>query len=522
MLSFRFFWLFILFCVTLSAQTSKDFSDMLSDGQQVLFSQPQQSVKIAQHVIQNSESAPEIIQAHLLSGIAYYVTGEFEKMVTSTLEAKKLAEATKNVEQQLEINAFGIYALNLFGLDLAAEKYFEFTEAILTSEDKQTFTNYLQGGKALLLAHDLIEQENYTEALSRLSLAKGFFEKIPNLPLVNQTQILLTEVYAKALPPYTAFEQLNEVLGHADDAYPNDFQKMIVLHQLGEVHFMKKEYSQAIESLEQALFISEKLPNKRYRYAIVESLAINYMALEDSDNFYSFKETAAILSNEVETDEDNAVNSVFNYTNANHTGKRDLVASNHQRNLVIVAGVLLLILLTWGTLKVRYRYRTDQYQKFLDYFENREKRKEQNEEPKKEPSKSTNIPKETEQMLIEKLAQFENSVHFTKQDMSLALLASQFDTNTKYLSEVINTHKDKNFNSYINELRINYIIDKLKHNSTYLHYKISYLAEESGFSSHSSFATVFKSVTGIPPTVFIDLLNAQQHSSDSRKAYETV
>ena len=93
--------------------------------------------------------------------------------------------------------------------------------------------------------------------------------------------------------------------------------------------------------------------------------------------------------------------------------------------------------------------------------------------------------------MVQKLTQFENSKHFTKQDMSLAMLASQFDTNTKYLSEVINTHKNKNFNSYINELRINYIIDKLKNNNKYSQYKISYLAEESGFSSHSSFATVF-------------------------------
>jgi AraC-like DNA-binding protein len=131
----------------------------------------------------------------------------------------------------------------------------------------------------------------------------------------------------------------------------------------------------------------------------------------------------------------------------------------------------------------------------------------------KEVSKRMNIPKETEEALIKKLNQFENSKQFTKQDMSLALLASQFETNTKYLSEIINTYKNKNFNSYINELRINYITDRLKNNKTYLQYKISYLAEESGFSSHSSFATVFKAVTGIPPTVFIELLRDQKKQS---------
>lgn len=81
--------------------------------------------------------------------------------------------------------------------------------------------------------------------------------------------------------------------------------------------------------------------------------------------------------------------------------------------------------------------------------------------------------------------------------MSLAVLAGQLDTNTKYLSEVINKHYNMNFNSYINKLRINFIVAKLKSDPSFINYKISYLAEACGFSSHSSFATVFKSITGI-------------------------
>jgi YesN/AraC family two-component response regulator len=272
--------------------------------------------------------------------------------------------------------------------------------------------------------------------------------------------------------------------------------------------------------LKAALTISERLGNKIYRLQILERLAINYLALEDSEHFYSFKNTAAVLSNEVEADEDQAVNTVFNYTNANHAGKRDLVKNTYERNILILSGLLFLVLTLWWALRIRYRSRTEQYRNFLKYFERREQLAQRQTQPKKDAAKSSLIPKDTENILIKKLDQFENSTQFTKQDMSLASLAAQFDTNTKYLSEVINTHKDKNFNSYINELRINYIIDKLKSNSTYLQYKISYLAEESGFSSHSSFATVFKSVTGISPTVFIDLLNSQRKASKTVKEYD--
>lgn len=86
--------------------------------------------------------------------------------------------------------------------------------------------------------------------------------------------------------------------------------------------------------------------------------------------------------------------------------------------------------------------------------------------------------------------------------MSLSLLSSQMEINTKYLSEVIN-NKEKNFNRYINKLRINHIVELLRSNPAFLNYKVSYLAEYSGFSSHSAFTTVFKSVTGMSPNTYI-------------------
>src|SRR5690606_332437 len=89
--------------------------------------------------------------------------------------------------------------------------------------------------------------------------------------------------------------------------------------------------------------------------------------------------------------------------------------------------------------------------------------------------KSSIVPEETELQLLHKLDRFEAGKKFTNPDMSIALLAAQFDTNTKYLSEVINRQKGKNFNSYINELRINYIIEKLRTESVYFNYKVSYL-----------------------------------------------
>ena len=123
------------------------------------------------------------------------------------------------------------------------------------------------------------------------------------------------------------------------------------------------------------------------------------------------------------------------------------------------------------------------------------------------------ILKETEEHILNKLKRFESSRRFINKDISLAVLAGQLDSNTKYLSEIINTHYNVNFNTYINKLRVNYIIEKLKTDPNFINYKISYLAENCGFSSHSSFATVFKTITGISPVKFIELLNQEKENN---------
>ncbi len=51
---------------------------------------------------------------------------------------------------------------------------------------------------------------------------------------------------------------------------------------------------------------------------------------------------------------------------------------------------------------------------------------------------------------------------------------------------------------------------KLKQNPEYLNYKISYLAEECGFSSHTVFSRIFIEKMGIPPSKFIEYLKKER------------
>lgn len=111
------------------------------------------------------------------------------------------------------------------------------------------------------------------------------------------------------------------------------------------------------------------------------------------------------------------------------------------------------------------------------------------------------------QNIITKLQDFERKKGFLKKDLTATKLAESFDTNYKYLSKVIRHQKQKSFVNYINDLRIDYLVDRLKAEPLLRRYTNGALAEESGFSTAQHFVTAFKKRTGISPGYFNDEYN---------------
>lgn len=110
--------------------------------------------------------------------------------------------------------------------------------------------------------------------------------------------------------------------------------------------------------------------------------------------------------------------------------------------------------------------------------------------------------KKIEEILV-KLQNLEDKLYFLRQDCTLHNMAKRLKTNTSYLSKIINTHLDKSFSTYINELRINYAIIELKNNKKLRSYSVKGIAEEMGYKNADAFSRYFRSATGISPSVYI-------------------
>jgi len=86
-------------------------------------------------------------------------------------------------------------------------------------------------------------------------------------------------------------------------------------------------------------------------------------------------------------------------------------------------------------------------------------------------------------------------------ELDLPTLAQKVNVSTHRLSQAINEYLGKNFFDFVNEYRIEKVKEYLA-NSTYNHLKIVSLAYDSGFSSKSTFYTLFKKSEGITPAAY--------------------
>ncbi len=90
---------------------------------------------------------------------------------------------------------------------------------------------------------------------------------------------------------------------------------------------------------------------------------------------------------------------------------------------------------------------------------------------------------------------------YTDPELNLSSLAEKLQISAGYLSQIINEKEQKNFFEFINGYRVNAAKEKLT-NHSYDQYSILGIALESGFSSKSTFNSLFKKYTGQTPSAY--------------------
>lgn len=471
-----------MLCLLLSsvfAQTTET-AKLLKQAEQMVFYNPAEAANIADHTLKNTTDNAEKARSLYISALSFYVSGKYDLALINVFESINLAEKSKNEEYLLKSRNLINRIFNLLNL----------------KTDKSAGLQQTANSDLNFQAEDWV--------------TKG--ENALKSEQTDSTKLSVTNA--------------KKYLNHSNQGY----QEALYYRLLGDIDFKNKVFISSLNNYKKSAEIIKLIDNPFLNESVYDRLAANYLAL---DSLRAFQESSKkskmneTLSSEIEIRASNEAHKL----KIAELDQQYKTATNPFINLSLILALFTIILAGVKIIfYIRNKNKLKMFDRFMNYLKVQKEQKESREWMKTESTefeenaeksieteeisevshtRPGTLLKESEEHILLGLEKFEASNRYTHKDMSISKLASQLNTNTKYLSEVINRNKEKNFSAYINQLRINYITEKIKNNPAYLNYKVSYLAEECGYSSHSTFTTVFKSVVGVSPITFVEFIKEE-------------
>tara|TARA_B100000809_G_scaffold187565_1_gene185869 strand:+ start:32584 stop:34272 length:1689 start_codon:yes stop_codon:yes gene_type:complete len=240
---------------------------------------------------------------------------------------------------------------------------------------------------------------------------------------------------------------------------------------------------------------------KKRLISIYDILANQYFKNKQIDSAYKYSELTInelnILSKN--KNEVNKSHYLYDYKNAQKLNNLLLKKEKGNRS-VFISSTLTIILLGFLIVYLLFKRNKKIANDLIDI------RIEIDEKPLPQ-KKEYNIDETLEKKLLKGIYELKKSKDFLDPDFSINVLSKKLNTNTSYLSYIINKEFNQSFKQYITELRIEYLIIKLTEERKYRNYTIKSLAEEVGYTNASAFTRAFKKYKGSTPSDFIKCLN---------------
>ena len=444
-----------------------------------------------------------------LKGILYYNSGKFEESLENYLIAYDFAVQKKNIEHQRDISN-GIAAIrNVGGQHSSAAEIYSKSLKLITSLPEYEFLHY----------------SDYILLLYNLSLTHSKMQQIDSARIFVRKGLELTAL-------------MEDEENHRDfsvaDAHINYFQNE---YKKAEDTLIK--YKEALSGTQLALsfyYLGKIAENRNEKL-----FASTYFSQMDSvfkitaDPFPELKDAYQILLvNSIERKEkkkqleyinklmlvDSLLYNRQRWITENSVARYDLPYLKSQKQIVENqlkfqtralngAGVLASFAIFFGV--YFYRRNTIMKVKLKELLENPSVRVTESLYSEKNPG---TVPEEIRIQILEGLKCFENSKDFLQKDLDLVLLAQMCNTNTTYLSSVINHEKGTSFPNYLKNMKIDFALKELSQNASLLKYNYQGLAEQFGFKTAESFSKAFYNRTKVFPSKYLEALRSQNKGSN--------
>lgn len=184
--------------------------------------------------------------------------------------------------------------------------------------------------------------------------------------------------------------------------------------------------------------------------------------------------------------------------------KEQLIKTLSQRGNYLKIVLLIMLLIITSIVVYHYRKQKKLKNSFNTIIVNLQSQQKSKVRPiKKNRENDHGMSEDVFEKILKSLEKFIDNKGFLNPTLSLHDLSRELNTNSKYLSKVIKSQHQKNFITFINELRIQFIIEELHKNKKLRMMTIKAISDQAGFGNADSFSKAFVKKTGMKPSYFI-------------------
>lgn len=270
---------------------------------------------------------------------------------------------------------------------------------------------------------------------------------------------------------------------------------------LGSLYQQSGEYQQAANSFTLVEPLMTKAVKEPFRLEMQIDALTRYSTFCRNTKQYKkavdlmvYRDSIQLIVNKANKERDNKnLMDRLQISDLMHTiNMKEIQLANSKRWLIAISCcAFLAVFLITAIIYIIYQHRK---QKSVIVFAKNEKKHLQSSTPLEDKE----IPDAVEQRFLKIQDRVISEQLFLDKEVTLKSLAKILNTNRSNLSAWINTYAGVNFNQWINDFRINYMLERIHSGK-----KISILAEEAGFISSDSFYRNFKRKTNLTPTEYL-------------------
>ncbi|MFC4634991.1 helix-turn-helix domain-containing protein [Dokdonia ponticola] len=464
-------------------------------------------------------------KAHLLKAKILGSQSNFQDSMNELAEANKYANINKNEDQQYQIKYFIAILKSNLGQSEESLKLFKSIVEYYENkyqENREYENEYIRSLYAYGIAFNTSKKYDSVQKINdkaiQLSLRTNDSSYYNRLLLSSASVLYNKKEYKSSLDSIRKLQKISSSRSN------NDATKNTINFLLGRIFYQQKKVDSSLHYLLKVDSFAFKnkffFPSIRENY---ELLIQHYKKEKNIEKQLFFIDRLLLVDSILDNDVkylSSQINEEYSKPNL-ILEKQQIIESLEKNNItkIIVLVILSVFVLLLVIIIIRNKKKQKIYQKrFQELLENKKstetkitKEKEVQTNTQKKP-KEIGISEIIVNDILKNLERFEENNDFLQSNISVASLAKRFKTNSKYLSKIINVHKDKSFSNYVNELRINYVIEELKINTKFRKYTIRAIANEIGFNTTEAFSKSFYKTTGIYPSFFMKQLEKQEIS----------